>query len=244
MLYKWLLSHAVLFILAVGGTLPIVSCTAVEESDEYLAQASGTNCVIVRFSNGSGTPVSYEEAGVKVTSLYPSSPHLHFEYGPLLYNHDDCCSTPYEFRLTLNAPFGPRFRVFQATFKDLSGTHFFSTSRAGRVPFVPRNGVISFPQEFNDIESFRWHVETGSGKLDDLVICPAVAPEDTILGIPRVQFDEEFSQISCANPDTFTTESTARALELYRGYFRLPETTNELFETSPPTITREWVRKY
>ncbi len=126
--------------------------------------------VTINFDAGSGSPVSYTESGVTVTSLYPSSPHLHLgnyagDPSGDLFNHSSCCSQPFEFDMG-----GVTFSVSQLDVLLHSGSANFVSS-AGASIGVPGTGTLAFPASgWTNITSFRWNQFSGSTVIDNLVI--------------------------------------------------------------------------
>lgn len=114
--------------------------------------------ISINFDAGSGTPPSYFESGLTVTSLQT---HLHFSGGALR-NHTGCCSTPYEFTFG-GAPFSV------VSLDVVSGSQSF-VSAEGATEVTAGLGTHTFPLTgWQDITSFRWNA-TGSSIIDNLVI--------------------------------------------------------------------------
>ncbi len=107
---------------------------------------------------GSGSPNSYTESGFIVQSLYGGgSGHIHLSGGGL-YNHNSCCSTPYEFRRTNNGPF-----TFVSVGGSASGT--LTASNGASVSF---SGATSFGSTFANVTWVRW-AANGGNTMDNVV---------------------------------------------------------------------------
>ena len=134
--------------------------------DPYTITATLTSLPpAMTFDGASGSPVSYSEAGMTVTSVYPGSgDHLHLG-GNVLNNHSSCCSTPYEF--TAGGP-------FTLVSLDVSGfgggdSANFVASPGGATVTVTGNGTINFPAAgWTNINSFRWNQFSGSMNIDNV----------------------------------------------------------------------------
>lgn len=121
---------------------------------------------VMTFDGSSGSPVSYSEAGMTVTTVHPSSSHhIHLD-GTRLFNHGNCCSTPYEFTtggtFTLDSLDVSRF--------TLNSNATFVASPGGASITVTGNGTITFPSVgWSNITSFRWDQSIGTTYIDNVV---------------------------------------------------------------------------
>lgn len=154
---------SMILLLFVAGCLQSAEGTASQPS------LAAEGCVTIEFGGASGTPLIYTEDGLQVTSLYPSSPHLHMN-GVTLHNHADCCSTPYRFSMAD----GSAFSVASVQVVSLSSSHYFQSSEGAAVTLSSVNNGTTFnftdPGWF-DINWFEWDAG-GNGYIDNLVICP------------------------------------------------------------------------
>jgi VCBS repeat-containing protein len=112
-----------------------------------------------------GAPGSYTEDGMTVTSLYPSSSHIH-DYGDDIRNHGSCCSTPYEFTYQ-NASNGDT-SFSMSSFINVQGDGLW-TSSAGGSQFVSAVGIANLGTDFQNVEWVRWDESSGSNVIDDVI---------------------------------------------------------------------------
>ncbi len=146
---------------------------------------SSAQTITINFNALTGTPFSYTESGMTVTSLWPNpsdNPHLHagFNSGDLtndLHIHANCCSPPYGFSLG-----GTPFTVVSVLVLNVSsGYRGNFVSSASATQTITGNGTINFPATgWTGITSFIWNAFDGTADIDNLVIrigsgCPAHA---------------------------------------------------------------------
>ena len=157
----------------VGGQSFSASTTGIMPMFDGLTDAGiltliPVTAITINFDAGIGSPRTYTESGMTVTSLQT---HLHFgdsggDPSVDLLNHSGCCSTPYQFDLG-----GPSFSVvaLDVVADSSSGTIF--TSSLGAVEMVSGNGPHAFPAVgWQGITSFQWNVPSGQMAIDNLVI--------------------------------------------------------------------------
>lgn len=127
--------------------------------------------VSMNFDAGAGSPSSYTEGDMTVTSHYggfPGGGHLHLgnyagNPSPDLYNHSSCCSTPYVFERG-----GDTFDFLSLMVESHSGTSTFTASN-GDVVSVTGTGQIVFPPSWQQITSVTWQQDSGGTVIDNLV---------------------------------------------------------------------------
>ena len=139
-----------------------------------LASLAGGSCVTLTF-----TPTTFAtsvvEEGIRYTSLFPISPHVH-QLGGQLGNHGSCCSPPYEFERTDALTFTVKSLDISPWFGGQSN-NFVSSSGAVLTP--PVSGTVTFPAlGWTAITSFRWNHFSGGTFIDNLEICPGIIPVD------------------------------------------------------------------
>lgn len=143
-----------------------VSCAGVIPNDE-LGEITDSlqQCVTLGFETSASQPLTYIEGEYSVTSLYPDpSAHVHL-LGSTLYNHSDCCSTPYQIARQDGEP----FTVQTVDVVSLSGTHQMTASN-GTTFSLPNQPSVAFPSGFSNITSFLWSAG-GPGTIDNLKVC-------------------------------------------------------------------------
>ena len=128
--------------------------------------------ITINFDAGSGSPSTYTESGLTVTTLHPSgSRHLHLGFNDGLLNHAGCCSSPYLFDMG-GQPFTVvRLDVITSAGFGSSGTHAFTRSSGAVETILPVPGTThEFPSSgWQNITEFTWGA-TGFMSIDNLVI--------------------------------------------------------------------------
>ena len=129
--------------------------------------------VTINFNAGSGSPRSYTESGLSITS---GQDHLHMgdqngDGSPDLLNHSSCCSTPYTFTFG-----GQPFSVLSMDVVGGSGIGSGTfTSSTGAISKPTTKGTFTFDANgWTNITSFTWDQPIGDFIIDNLVL--AVVP--------------------------------------------------------------------
>lgn len=129
--------------------------------------------VTINFNAGSGSPRSYTESGLSITS---GQDHLHMgdqngDGSPDLLNHSGCCSTPYTFTFG-----GQPFSVLSMDVVGGSGIGSETfTSSTGAISKPTTKGTFTFDANgWTNITSFTWDQPSGDFIIDNLVL--AVVP--------------------------------------------------------------------
>ncbi len=152
----------------------------------------------ITFNAGAGSPPSYTESGLTVTSLQS---HLHFSSGRLS-NHGGCCSTPYEFDAG-----GTPFSVISFDVLSAFGTNTL-TSSSGAVETITGPGLVTLPSAgWTNITSFQM-ATTSSSLIDNLVV--DLGNQTVVLTTPFTSVLPENVDISslAAGPYSLCVEAT------------------------------------
>ena len=138
---------------------------------DLLVSTGGGQTLTITFDTGSGSQSTYTEQGLTVTSLHSSSSnHLHLgdnagDPSIDLFNHTDCCSTPYQFDFG-----GAPFTFVSVDILSNSGSANF-TSSSGAVQTITGTGTLALPSTgWTNITSFDWNQLSGLTTIDNLVI--------------------------------------------------------------------------
>lgn len=137
----------------------------------YLVPSVQAAPIILTFETAPGTPLSYTESGVTVTSLYPppGSGHLHLadvgvDGDGELYNHDSCCSTPYEFVLNGGSSlFDMTSLVVENDFTDSDS--LWTNNLGGSVVVSSVPGLFVFPAGWTSLSWVRWDQDYAFGTM-------------------------------------------------------------------------------
>ena len=120
--------------------------------------------VTITFDNATGSPPSYTESGLTVTS---GQDHIHLDTGALS-NHSSCCSTPYTFKLADDAHFS--VLSFQVVGGSGIGSGTFASSSGGLITPSAVGTVTLSGAAWTNITSFTWDQPVGDMSIDNLVI--------------------------------------------------------------------------
>ena len=120
-----------------------------------LSVSGFANAGLITFDAGTGTPASYTENGLTVLSAYTGSNHLHFSSGAL-YNHGNCCSTPYKFELVS----GDLFDLVSFDIRALSGIGISSlTASNGTTLAISATAqTYNLSSDWENLSWVSWHI--------------------------------------------------------------------------------------